>query len=226
MISIPDPKLVTLSVDGMDVTVPEGTMILQAAREVDVDIPTLCQSDMTKPHGACRVCMVEIDGKRPSASCHTPVAQGMKVTTKSPFLQRLRHNIVELVVSDHPLECLTCSANGRCELQDVAAKVGLRDVRYENPQQHRVPKDFSHPFIKADMTKCIMCQRCVRACDEVQGSFILGVEGRGFDAKIIMGNGTGFEEAGCASCGACVVECPVAALEEPGTVGGGLPEKT
>ena len=217
--------MVQLLVDGKPVEVPEGTMLLEACRAVGAEVPTLCNSDKLAPHGACRMCLVELKGRRPAASCHTPVAAGMEVRTSSVALARLRRNIVELVVSDHPLECLNCPANGRCELQSVAAEVGLREVRYPSPAQHQPPKDFSHPFLKVDMSKCIACARCVRVCDEVQGSFVLAMEGRGFDMRVIAGNGEGLADGGCVSCGACAVECPVAAIMDRAWVTDGLPDE-
>ena len=216
---------VSATINGKEVTVPEGTSILTALRRTGADVPTLCYSDQMKPFGACRTCLVEVEGrKKPVASCHTAVAEGATYRTHSPFLTRLRKNITELIVSDHPLECLDCTANGRCDLQDLAMDVGLRTPRYEDPRTHNPPMDNSHPFIKLEMDKCIGCALCVRACDEVQGSFILAMEGRGYDTRVIAGNDTGFEEALCVSCGQCVSVCPVAALEEPGTREHGLPD--
>ena len=221
-----NPLTVTAIIDGRMVQVDAGSTVLQAIRSIGKDVPTLCYSDRMKPYGACRTCMVEQVGRKPVAACHTPVAEGASYKTSSPGLTKLRRNITELIVSDHPLECLDCTANGRCELQTLAQQVGLRTPRYENPRTHNPPRDNSHPFIKLEMDKCIGCARCVRACDEVQGSFILQMSGRGFDTEVIAGNATGFEEANCVSCGQCVVECPVAALEEPGTRGTGLPDET
>ncbi|MCC6681671.1 MAG: formate dehydrogenase subunit alpha [Phycisphaeraceae bacterium] len=213
-------------IDGLPVEVPSDATILSAIRKLNKDVPTLCYSDRMKPYGACRTCLVEHVGRRPVAACHTPVQAGQSYRTRSPLLSRLRRNITELIVSDHPLECLDCTANGRCDLQQLAQEVGLRTPRYENPRTHNPPRDDSHPFIKLEMAKCIGCAKCVRACDQVQGSFILGMEGRGYDTRVIAGNDTGFEEANCVSCGQCVVECPVAALEEPGTRAFGLPDTT
>lgn len=217
---------VKVTVDGVEVTVERGTTVLHALRQAGGRVPTLCYSDRMKPYGACRTCLVEVEGRKPVASCHTPVAEGARYRTRSPLLTRLRRNITELIVSDHPLECLDCSANGRCDLQELAQEVGLRTPRYENPRTHNPPRDDRHPFIKLEMDKCIGCALCVRACDEIQGSFILAMEGRGYDTRVIAGNDTGFEEARCVSCGQCVFECPVAALEEPGTREHGLPDRT
>ena len=222
----PTTRDITVHVDGQPVKVAEGTTVLTALRSVGKDVPTLCYSDRMEPYGACRTCLVEVEGRKPVAACHTPVQDGAKYRSSSPLLSRLRRNIAELIVSDHPLECLDCTANGRCELQSLAQQVGLRTPRYENPRTHNPPRDDSHPFIKLEMDKCIGCGRCARACDEVQGSFILGMSGRGYDVKVIAGNDTGFEAADCVSCGQCVLECPVAALEEPGTREHGLPDRT
>jgi formate dehydrogenase major subunit len=215
---------VRVTVNGSPVTVERGSTVLTALRAAGARVPTLCYSDRMKPYGACRTCLVEVEGRKPVASCHTPVAEGARYRTHSPLLTRLRRNITELIVSDHPLECLDCTANGRCDLQELAQEVGLRTPRYENPRTHNPPRDDRHPFIKLEMDKCIGCALCVRACDEIQGSFILAMEGRGYDTRVIAGNDTGFEEARCVSCGQCVFECPVAALEEPGTREHGLPD--
>jgi len=215
-----------VTIDGQEIAVDPGTTILTALRALGANVPTLCYSDRMDPFGACRTCLVEHVGRKPVASCHTPVMDGAAYRTHSALLTRLRRNIAELIVSDHPLECLDCTANGRCDLQSFAQQVGLRTPRYENPRTHNPVNDDSHPFIKLEMSKCIGCAKCVRACDTVQGSFILAMSGRGYDVQVIAGNDTGFEEADCASCGQCVVECPVAALEEPGTRQFGLPDET
>ncbi len=217
---------VTVSIDGEAVSLQTGATVLDAIHQLGKDVPTLCYSKLMEPYGACRTCMVEQKSGKPVASCHTPVRDGAEYITRSPALTRLRRNITELIVSDHPLECLDCSANGRCDLQALAAETGLRHSRYQQAETHQPPPDDRHPFIKVDMDKCIVCARCVRACDEVQGSFILGMSGRGFDAKVIAGNDTGFEEADCVSCGQCVFECPVGALEEAQTRETGLANKT
>ena len=214
------------TVNGQGVSVEPGTTILDAMAQINQTVPTLCYSDQLEPHGACRSCLVEVEGSKPVAACHTAVIAGASYQTHSPALTRYRRNLTEMIVSDHPLECLDCTANGRCELQSLAQEVGLRQSRYESPATHNPVADQSHPFIKLDMEKCIGCARCVRACDEIQGSFILGMAGRGYDTRVIAGNDTGMEQSNCASCGQCVTECPVAALEEPGTINFGLPDQT
>ena len=183
-------------------------------------VPTLCDAPQLKPYGACRVCSVEIaqspDGlRRVVASCHTPITAGMHIFTESQKVRGLRKNIVELVLTDHPLDCLTCEVNGNCELQTVAAKVGIRSVRYPAGKNHLDrKKDLSHPYMTSDLSKCINCNRCVRACDEVQGQFVLSMHGRGFDARIIKGLDTTFEDSPCVSCGACSQACPTSAISD------------
>ena len=183
-------------------------------------VPTLCDAPQLSPYGACRVCSVEValqaDGpRRVVASCHTPIATGMHIFTDSQKVRGLRRNIVELVLTDHPLDCLTCEVNGNCELQTVAAKVGVRKVRYPEGKNHLDrQKDLSHPYMTSDLSKCINCSRCVRACDEVQGQFVLSMHGRGFDARIIKGLDTSFEDSPCVSCGACSQACPTSAISD------------
>ncbi len=220
---------VTLNIDGFDVTVPEGTSIMRAAAEIGITVPKLCATDSIDAFGSCRLCLVEIEGRNGTpASCTTPVAAGIKVKTQTAKLKDLRRGVMELYISDHPLDCLTCAANGDCELQDMAGAVGLRDVRYEavdthfrakntsgeaNPQW--MAKDTSNPYFTYDPAKCIVCSRCVRACEEVQGTFALTIEGRGFDSRVSFGMKTDDALASdCVSCGACVQACPTATLSE------------
>ncbi|MBP7951384.1 MAG: formate dehydrogenase subunit alpha [Verrucomicrobiales bacterium] len=183
-------------------------------------VPTLCDAPQLEPYGACRVCSVEIatqpDGpRRVVASCHTPLTAGMHIFTESKKIQRLRRGIVELVLSDHPLDCLTCEVNGNCELQTVAGRVGIRKVRYQGGKTHLDrEKDRSHPYMTSDLAKCINCARCVRACDEIQGQFVLSMHGRGFDARIIKGLDVSFKDSPCVSCGACAQACPTSAISD------------
>lgn len=201
---------------------------MQVARESDLSIPSLCDSPELKGFGSCRMCVVEIEGHRgTAASCTTLATEGMVVKTRTDELWKLRRGIVELYVSEHPLDCLTCSANGNCQLQDVAAEVGLREVRYDNePSNTQRGIDSSNPFFFFDPSKCIVCSRCVRACDDLQVTHALSIDGRGFDSRIIAGADEPFKESDCVSCGACVNECPVGALEEKQLRVAGNPDKT
>lgn len=217
---------VTLEIDGRSVTVPTGTSIMRAASEAGITIPRLCATDTLDAFGSCRLCLVEVSGRRGTpASCTTPVAEGMKVVTENDHLARIRKGVMELYISDHPLDCLTCSANGDCELQDMAGAVGLREVRYSAPATHlNSQKDESNPYFTYDPSKCIVCNRCVRACQEVQGTFALTVDGRGFDSRIAAGAGQDFMDSNCVSCGACVQACPTATLMEKSVIDKGTPE--
>ena len=217
---------VTLEVDGKSVTVPAGTSVMRAAMETGVRVPRLCATDSLEPFGSCRLCLVEIEGRKGTpASCTTPAEASMKVTTQSPKLARMRRGVMELYISDHPLDCLTCPANGDCELQDMAGAVGLREVRYgyEGANHLKETKDESNPYFTFDPAKCIVCSRCVRACEEVQGTFALTVKGRGFESKISPGDML-FLNSECVSCGACVQACPTATLTEKSVIEAGQPE--
>src|SRR5271166_3415891 len=219
--------MVTLTIDGQSVTVPEGTSIMRAAMEAGTQIPKLCATDMVDAFGSCRLCLVEIDGRAGTpASCTTPVMPGLKVRTQTERLKKLRKGVMELYISDHPLDCLTCAANGDCELQDMAGAVGLRDVRYGyGGDKHPNPgKDESNPYFTYDPSKCIVCSRCVRACEEVQGTFALTIAGRGFDSRVSPGMAEPFLQSECVSCGACVQACPTATLIEKSVYDIGTPE--
>ena len=220
---------VTLTIDGRAVTVPAGTSVMRAAALAGSSIPKLCASDNIAAFGSCRLCLVEIDGmKGTPASCTTPVTDSMAVHTQTPRLTKLRRGVMELYISDHPLDCLTCSANNDCELQDQAAAVGLRDVRYGYAGENHLglAADRSNPYFDFDPSKCIACSRCVRACDEVQGTFALTIEGRGFASKVSAGQaGDDFLSSECVSCGACVQACPTATLQEKAVKEIGMPER-
>ena len=221
-------EIVSLTIDGNRVDVPAGTSIMRAAGENGCSIPKLCATDSLEPFGSCRMCLVEIDGRRGTpASCTTPVEEGMVVRTQTAKLGKLRRNVMELYISDHPLECLTCAANGDCELQDMAGVVGLRDVRYgyEGENHLGAEKDQSNPYFDFDSSKCIVCNRCVRACDQIQGTLALTIEGRGFNSKVSPG-GLNFLSSECVSCGACVQACPTGTLEEKSVIELGMPTRT
>ncbi|WP_299844770.1 formate dehydrogenase subunit alpha [uncultured Paracoccus sp.] len=245
---------VTLLIDGFPVTVAEGTSVMRAAFEAGIEVPKLCASDNLEAFGSCRLCVVEIEGRRGlPASCTTPVSEGMVVHTQSEKVRKIRRGVMELYISDHPLDCLTCSANGDCELQDAAGQVGLRDVRYTPGENHfdpsgtgarsqsearlrmptgeanplYTPKDNSNPYFSFDSSKCIVCSRCVRACEEVQGTFALTIEGRGFDSRVKAGAvGDDFLSSDCVSCGACVQACPTATLQEKSVITMGTPTRS
>ncbi len=217
---------VTLTVDGQPVTVPKGTSVMAAAMTVGTQIPKLCATESLEPFGSCRLCLVQIEGRRGyPASCTTPAEAGMVVHTQNADIAKRRRGVMELYISDHPLDCLTCSANGDCELQDMAGAVGLREVRYgyEGANHLDAPKDESNPYFTFEASKCIACSRCVRACEEVQGTFALTMDGRGFASKISAG-GTDFMASECVSCGACVQACPTATLNEKSVIALGTPE--
>ncbi len=222
-------ETVSLTIDGQPVSVPAGTSIMRAAAMVDTAIPKLCATDSLESFGSCRLCLVEIDGRKGyPASCTTPVAPDMVVRTETDKLRKLRRGVMELYISDHPLDCLTCSANGDCELQDQAGAVGLRDVRfgYEGASHLEGCKDESNPYFTFDPAKCIVCSRCVRACDEVQGTLALTVDGRGFASKIAASQDEDFLSSECVSCGACVQACPTSALIENTVIDKGTPDKS
>ena len=222
-----DAAPVSVEIDGVAITVPEGTSVLRAAALADINIPKLCATDSLEAFGSCRLCAVQVEGKRGTpAACTTPVAEGMKVTTQNERLARLRRNVMELYISDHPLDCLTCPANGDCELQDMAGAVGLREVRYGFTGENHLDaeKDHSNPYFSFDPSKCIVCSRCVRACEEVQGTFALTIDGRGFDSKVAAGQDEAFMGSECVSCGACVQACPTSTLMEKSVIDSGQPE--
>ncbi|WP_029001699.1 formate dehydrogenase subunit alpha [Azohydromonas australica] len=220
---------VRLVIDGREVSVPKGTSLMRAAVDAGIQVPKLCATDSLEPFGSCRLCLVEVEGRRGfPASCTTPAEAGMVVRTQTPRLQELRKGVMELYISDHPLDCLTCSANGDCELQDMAGVTGLRHVRYGTPgqcvdgvagQHHGgAAKDESNPYFSYDPSKCIVCNRCVRACEETQGTFALTIAGRGFESRVSPGQSEAFMDSDCVSCGACVQACPTATLQEKSVI--------
>jgi formate dehydrogenase major subunit len=238
--SIESLKLVRLEIDGVAVKVPAGTSVMRAASTNGIGIPKLCATDTLEAFGSCRLCLVQIEGMRGyPASCTTPVTEGMKVTTQNEKLADIRRGVMELYISDHPLDCLTCPANGHCELQDMAGVVGLREVRYGYDGANHVfakqdgaanplfvGKDESNPYFTFDASKCIVCSRCVRACEETQGTFALTIQGRGFESKVAASQNDSFLDSECVSCGACVQACPTATLSEKSLIQKGQAQKS
>ncbi|QBR92457.1 formate dehydrogenase subunit alpha [Nocardioides euryhalodurans] len=219
-------ETVHLTVDGRSVAVPEGTSVMRAAALAGIDVPKLCATDSMKAFGSCRMCLVEVeDGKGVPASCTTPCAEGMVVNTETEQVQQLRRGVMELYLSDHPTDCDGC-ARGNCEIQALATRVGAAEVRYGLGRQHvEETADTSNPYFDYDPAACIVCSRCVRACDDIQGTFALTVEGRGFDSRITPG-GVDFLSSDCVSCGACVQACPTDALAEKSLVELGMPTRS
>ncbi|MCX6430605.1 MAG: formate dehydrogenase subunit alpha [Actinobacteria bacterium] len=214
---------VTVDIDGVSITVPAETSILRASKLAGIAIPKLCATDRLKAFGSCRLCVVEIEGRNGTpSSCTTPVSEGMKVSTQSPRIDRVRQGVMELYMSDHPKEC---AVGDECEVHEMAARVGLKEVRYQGRTHLGIAKDESNPYFTFDSTECIVCNRCVRACDEVQGTFALTIENRGFEARV-SSSGTSFIESECVSCGACVQACPTGALTEKTLLTIGAPTRS
>ena len=209
---------VTLEIDGREVTVPAGTSIMRAAALADIQVPRLCATESLEPFGSCRLCIVQIEGRNGfPASCTTPVAPGLKVHTRGERVEGLRRNVMELYMSDHPLDPFECKAGGKCELHQMAAAVGLEQMRYPAGRNHLdLPVDDSNPYFSFDPTRCILCSRCVRACDDIQGTFALTIDGRGFASLMSPGQHQHYAESECVSCGACVQACPTATLTGTG----------
>jgi formate dehydrogenase major subunit len=219
---------VTLAIDGRKVSVPPGTSLMAAAALVDNPIPKLCATDSLEPFGSCRLCLVEIDGRKGTpASCTTPAEEGMVVHTQTARLEKLRRAVMELYLSDHPLEGLASPADGSNELRIQAERIGVSETRYGRDGANHLDAtvDASNPYFVFDPAKCIVCSRCVRACEEVQGTFALTILGRGFKSAVSPG-GADFLHSECVSCGACVQACPTGSLIEKSVAEMGAPERT
>jgi formate dehydrogenase major subunit len=208
--------LVTLTLDGREVQASDRETVLDVCRRESIYVPTLCFDPRLAPFGACRVCLVGVRGARgPVASCTTPVREGMVVDTKDPSARKVAKNVVDLVLSDYPKDVLSRHDGDpdRNELRQVARHFGLSDSRFAGAT-HQYARDDRHPYIKMNLDECIVCGRCVRACDEVQGTFALAYAGRGFATKIVAGQDAGLLDSSCVSCGACASTCPTGALDE------------
>jgi NADH-quinone oxidoreductase subunit G len=212
---------VKLIINGQEVSAPEGSTILQAATAAGIDIPTLCHHPALKPIGACRMCLVEIEGQRTlQPACAFPIAEGMRVQTHSPQVIEVRRIVLELLLSDHPLDCMTCDSTGSCELQDLMYEYGVKQTRFPG-QRHVYPVDDPNPFIQRDYNKCILCRRCVQACQEINGVEAISMLWRGFDSKPGTARDASLEDSPCEFCGMCVELCPTGALSPKQALGKG-----
>ena len=213
----------TLTIDGREVSVLKGSTVLEACRRNDIPIPTLCHDPELTAGGACRLCVVEIEGMRNlPPSCVTQVTQGMKVETQNPKVRNARKTILELLVANHPLDCMTCQKMGNCSLAEYAYEYGVKGEIYQG-ERRNLPLDESNPFILRDPNKCILCGKCIKACSEIQGKSILDFSYRGFDAQVGPAFNVPYNESDCDFCGSCVSVCPVGALVEKQMVGKGHP---
>ncbi len=230
-------KMVTLTIDGQSVTVPEGTSIMRAAMEMGTQIPKLCATDMVNAFGSCRMCLVEVEGRAGTpASCTTPVMNGLVVHTQTDRVKKIRKGVMELYISDHPLDlpdlcgktatanCRTWPARLVCVMSVTATRARTMFSPRAALTKNWMPKDESNPYFTYDPSKCIVCSRCVRACEEVQGTFALTISGRGFDSRVSPGMSESFLGSECVSCGACVQACPTATLTEKSVIEIGQPE--
>lgn len=213
-------EIITLKIDGKDVGAKGGETILQVARENGIWIPTLCHLNGLSPVGACRLCLVEVKGfSRPVPSCVTKVSEGMEVTTQSERLQDYRKAIVELLLSERNHVCSVCMANGRCELQDLAQRLGVTHLRFER-LSHAFSVDASHSRFVRDDNRCILCGRCVRVCAEIEGAHTWDFMNRGHETRLVSDLNQPWSECeSCTGCGKCVQVCPTGALLEKAKMG-------
>jgi len=205
---------ITVIINGSQVTGRGGITILEAARENGIDIPTLCYHESLAPIGACRLCVVEVEGSRTLvASCYTPIAPGMVIHTDSPKVIETRRAIVELMLASHPDSCLVCDKANICELRKIAAdlEVGLPRFRL---RKHYYPIEDINPYVIRDMSKCILCRRCVRGCYEIAKQSIYGIAYRGFDSKVVVDLDEPLDKEVCRDCDVCISLCPTGSLSK------------
>ena len=207
-------EMIKINIDGRDIEVEKNISVLQAARKANIDIPTLCFLKEINAAGDCRMCIVEIEGRRGMVpSCITKVEEGMVIRTNTPEINDARRTILDLILSSHNRDCLTCVRNGNCELQTLAEKFGITDIEYPGKKVEEHIDDLS-PSIVRDASKCIMCKRCVATCKNVQGIAAIDVAGRGYQSHISTTNEASLNDVNCTFCGQCIEACPVGALKE------------
>ena len=212
-------KKITLTINGSQVSGREGMTILEVAKENGIDIPTLCYIEGLPPMGACRLCVVEVEGSRTLVgSCHTPITQGMVVYTHSPRVLETRKVLVELMMASHPDSCLVCDKANLCELRRIAADLEIGLPRFR-ARKHYYPVEDENPYIVRDMSKCILCRRCVSACKDLKGENLFSIAYRGFDSKVVHGCDQPLAQDACKDCDACISVCPSGALSKPRKVG-------
>jgi len=211
----------TLTIDGHEVSVPQGTTVLEACRMNNIPIPTLCHDPALTPSGACRLCVVQIEGMRNlPPSCVTKVAQGMKVETQNPKVRNARKTILELLVANHPLDCMTCQKLGDCSLADYAYEYGVTGKIYQG-EKRNLPIESNNPYILRDLNKCILCGKCIATCQEVMERNVIDFAFRGFEAKVATFLDTDLKDSSCVYCNRCVAICPVGALVDKNMIGKG-----
>ncbi|MFT5769498.1 MAG: formate dehydrogenase major subunit, partial [Lysobacterales bacterium] len=221
--------LVSLHINGQEIVVEQGTSVMRAAELANVQVPKLCATDSLDAFGSCRMCLVEIDGRRGfPASCTTPAEEGMVVQTQTEKLDMLRQNVLELYLSDHPADCETEHSSQECEIHHLAQQMGVSQTRYKRSGKNHLQaeKDTSNPYFTFDSSSCIACFRCIRACEDIQGTYALTMDGRGFDSVVSASQMEPFMDSECVSCGACVDNCPTTALMEKTVIELGIPERT
>jgi NADH dehydrogenase/NADH:ubiquinone oxidoreductase subunit G len=211
---------IALTMNGAPISGREGMTILEVARENGIDIPTLCYLEDLPPVGACRLCVVEVEGSRTLVgSCHTPITEGMVVHTHSPKVLKARRILVELMLASHPDNCLVCDEANRCELRKIAADLDIGLPRFRM-KKHYYPVEDENPYIVRDMSKCILCRRCVTACRDIKGKGIFSIAYRGFDSKVVHDVDQPLDSKEvCRDCDICISLCPTGALSHPTKIG-------
>ena len=208
-------KKITVTINGAQVSGSEGMTILEVAQENGVDIPTLCYRPELPPIGACRICVVEVEGSRTLVgACHTPITQGMVIHTHSPQVLEARRVIVELLLASHPDSCLVCDKANMCELRKIAADLEVGLSRFRISKRYYPIEDVS-PYIVRDLSKCILCQRCIRACEEIAKKNVFNLAHRGFDSKVVVDLDQPIDKDVCRDCDICISFCPTGALSRP-----------